>query len=81
MYATRWGFTLGNIDKAKEKLEKLGFPFTYLSSVVEAALHKPNLIVHTVGAIMSIPRIEKPKAIMLCIMKFLRQAYGIFLKN
>jgi opine dehydrogenase len=50
-----------NITKAKEKLNKLGFPFTYLSSVVEAALHNPNLIVHTVGATMSIPRIEKTK--------------------
>lgn len=46
-------------EKTIEKLEQLGFPFTYLSSVVEAALHNPNLIVHTVGAIMSIPRIEK----------------------
>jgi len=46
-------------DYAKEKLEKLGFPFTYVSSVVEAALHNPNLIIHTVGAVMSIPRIEK----------------------
>jgi len=42
-------------------LNKLGFPFTYLPSVIEAGLHNPNLIVHTVGAIMSIPRIEKTK--------------------
>lgn len=48
-------------EEAIEKLECLGFPFTYLSSVVEAALHNPNLIVHTVGAVMSIPRIEKTK--------------------
>lgn len=46
-------------EEAIAKLEKLGFPFTYLNSVVEAALHNPNLIVHTVGAILSIPRIEK----------------------
>ena len=46
-------------EEAIAKLEQMGFPFTYLDSVVEAALHNPNLIVHTVGAIMSIPRIEK----------------------
>jgi len=46
-------------QEAIAKLDQLGFPLTYLDSVVEAALHNPNLIVHTVGAIMSIPRIEK----------------------
>lgn len=52
-------FPNSRADETKRKLESLGFPFTYLSSVIEAALHNPNLIVHTVGAIMSIPRVEK----------------------
>ena len=47
--------------EAKEKLDKIGTPFTYLKTVVEASLHNPNMIVHTVGAVMSIPRIEATK--------------------
>ncbi len=45
-------------DYVKEKLKTLDYNFEYVSTT-EAALHNPNLIVHTVGAIMSIPRIEK----------------------
>ncbi|MBR5949354.1 MAG: NAD/NADP octopine/nopaline dehydrogenase family protein, partial [Clostridia bacterium] len=48
-------------EEAIAKLDQLGERFVYLNSVVEAALHNPNLIVHTVGSVMSIPRIEKSK--------------------
>ena len=42
----------------EEKLDCLGFNLKAWSTI-EVALHNPNMIVHTVGGVMSIPRIEK----------------------
>lgn len=47
-------------DEVCEILSSLEYNLVPFSTI-EAALHNPNLIVHTVGAIMSIPRIEKTK--------------------
>jgi opine dehydrogenase len=51
-------YPASSLPAAKRLLSALGTPFVFLESVAEAALHNPNMIVHTVGAVMSIPRVE-----------------------
>lgn len=58
---TRSPLSVFNETRKKECMEKLQLLYKGLSddySVIESALLNPNMVLHTVGAIMSIPRIE-----------------------
>lgn len=50
-----------NQEKTMEKLHKVCKAFTNIYSVIESALLNPNMILHTVGSIMSLSRIEYSK--------------------
>lgn len=60
----RCPFSIFHPNRAEETMKKIksfykGFSYDY--SVVESALLNPNMVLHTVGSIMSIPRIEYSK--------------------
>ena len=51
-------YPIKNTEFAKEKLNQLGFPFYFMENVLGAALHNPNMIVHTIGSLLAIPMID-----------------------
>lgn len=58
---TRSPLSVFQMDRAlwcMERIKKLYIGFSLDYSTVESALLNPNMVLHTVGAIMSIPRIE-----------------------
>ncbi len=52
---------------------------TFRLNVIESALHNPNLVVHTIGVIMSAARIEYTNGSSGCIEKALLLQSGIWL--
>lgn len=48
-------------ERANEVIDAIGYGFTPTLTPIQAALLNPNLVIHTVGSILSIPRIEKAK--------------------
>jgi opine dehydrogenase len=54
-------FPSNRTEKIAEKLKGFGYNYFCRENIIETALHNPNLIVHTIGGLMSIPRIEYSK--------------------